>query len=420
MSNGVVHVIGAGIAGLSAAVALARQGERVVVHEATNIAGGRCRSYHDPAIDMLIDNGNHLLLSGNRAARDYLRTIGTEDHLVGPRESEFHFADLADGKRWSLKFGKGRIPWWIFDRKSRVPDTRARDYLSILRLLRPARGKCIGEVIGTEGAFYERLLRPLLLAALNIEPQHGSARLAAAVIRETLAAGGEACRPLIARDGLGPAFIAPALAFVRARGGEVRLGDRLQAFGFSATARKVDLLEFEDERVALADGDTVVLAVPPNAATALLPDLTAPNEFHAIVNAHFRVAPATNQPALLGVLNGVTEWIFAFPQRLSVTISAADRLLDTAREDLARMIWSEVASVVGRSKAPLPKWQIVRERRATFAATPAEDAKRPQATTAWSNLFVAGDWTDTGLPATIEGATRSGQRAAALIVKQRV
>jgi uncharacterized protein with NAD-binding domain and iron-sulfur cluster len=96
-----------------------------------------------------------------------------------------------------------------------------------------------------------------------------------------------------------------------------------------------------------------------------------------------------------------------------VTISAADRLLDIPRETLARKIWGEVAIVAGLPNA-MPPWQIVRERRATFAATPAQNARRPGSATAWSNLFLAGDWTDTGLPATIEGAVRSGNRSADL------
>jgi hypothetical protein len=117
---------------------------------------------------------------------------------------------------------------------------------------------------------------------------------------------------------------------------------------------------------------------------------------------------------MIGVVNGTVEWIFAFPNRLSVTISGADRLLDNPREMLAKTLWEEVAAVAGLSD-PLPPWQIVRERRATFAATPEENAKRPAAETEWRNLFLAGDWTATGLPATIESAIRSGNRAAELV-----
>jgi uncharacterized protein with NAD-binding domain and iron-sulfur cluster len=120
------------------------------------------------------------------------------------------------------------------------------------------------------------------------------------------------------------------------------------------------------------------------------------------------------------VLNGTVQWLFAFPGRLSVTISAGDRLIDGPREELAKTIWDEVARITGLPAAlpgGLPPWQIVRERRATFSATPAQDAKRPGPATGWRNLVLAGDWTDTGLPATIEGAIRSGNRAAEMIAK---
>jgi squalene-associated FAD-dependent desaturase len=410
------HIIGAGLAGLSAALRLSARGNDVVVHEATAFAGGRCRSYHDAALGMTIDNGNHLLLSGNRAALDYLREVGATDRLIGPSSAEFQFVDLASGQRWTQRFNDGRVPWWIFDPARRVPGTRALDYAALARLLWPAPGKTVGDTIVCKGPLYGRLVEPLLLAALNIDPPHGSAKLAAAVIRETLAAGGRACRPLLARDGLSATLIEPALALLQRRGATLRLEHQLRAIRFGTT--RVDALDFGGETIALGDADAVILAVPPYAAAALIRGLEVPTEFRAIVNAHFRIEPPADQPPILGVLNGTVEWLFAFPGRLSVTISAGDRLVDMPREELAKTIWADVASVTGLPPE-LPPWQIVRERRATFAATPAQDAKRPGAPTAWRNLALAGDWTNTGLPATIEGAIRSGNRAAELIVQRR-
>jgi hypothetical protein len=106
--------------------------------------------------------------------------------------------------------------------------------------------------------------------------------------------------------------------------------------------------------------------------------------------------------------------VFAFPGRLSITVSAADRLNEVPRETLAGTIWSEVATLAGLD-GRMPPWQIVKERRATFAALPEEDARRPGAGTRWRNLVLAGDWIATGLPATIEGAIRSGNRAADMV-----
>ena len=247
--TGTVHVVGAGLAGLAASIRLAQRGTRVVLHEASGQAGGRCRSYHDPALDMMIDNGNHLLLSGNHAALAYLDAIGAQDRLAGPAQAELAFIDLAGGERWTLRINASRLPWWICDGKRRVPGTSTLEYLSFARLLGGCGGKTICECTRCEGPLYERLARPLWLAALNTEPKEASAALAGAIVRETLAAGGRACRPLIARDGLGHAFIEPALRFLAEHGVSVEFGRRLRALRF--VADRVAGLDFGEDGAAL-------------------------------------------------------------------------------------------------------------------------------------------------------------------------
>ena len=133
MARPVVHVIGAGLAGLAAAVKLAPAPCEVVVHEAARQAGGRCRSFFDETMDATIDNGNHLLLSGNDSALAYLDTIGARDELRGPARCEIAFADMASGERWTLRPNEGRLPWWVLFEQRRVPRTRAADYLSVVR-----------------------------------------------------------------------------------------------------------------------------------------------------------------------------------------------------------------------------------------------------------------------------------------------
>ena len=163
-------------------------------------------------------------------------------------------------------------------------------------------------------------------------------------------------------------------------------------------------------------GDRVIVAVPPVVAASLVPDVTTPTTSRAIVNAHFRLDAPAHLPPMIGMLNSTAEWLFAYPGRLSTTTSGADRLLELSREELAATIWQEVAHLA-ELPPELPPWQIVRERRATFAATPEENARRPGAATAFNNLYLAGDWTNTGLPATIEGAIRSGNTAAELALR---
>jgi squalene-associated FAD-dependent desaturase len=411
-----VHIIGAGISGLSAAVRLANAGFKVQLHEATQQAGGRCRSYFDAATNLTIDNGNHLLLSGNRDAVAYARSIGTEAGLVGPKTAQFPFVDLATGQRWQLDLGDSRLPLWVFDEARRVPDTGLLDYLALMPLIWAAKSKLVGDTIPCQGTLYQRLVQPLLLAALNVDPPEGSAGLAGAVVRETLLAGGQACRPLIARDGLSAVLVEPAIKLLQAKGAGVQFGHELRELSMSA--ERVGELRFGDDAVAIGPDDAVVLAVPPRPAASLLPGLKTPTKFRAIVNAHFRFDPPRDMPPLLGVVGGLVEWLFAFPQRLSITISNGDRLVEMPREELAQAIWRDICKAAGVA-GELPPWQIVRERRATFESTPEQNALRPGAATKWKNLFLAGDWTDTGLPATIEGSVRSGNRAADLVLAMR-
>jgi squalene-associated FAD-dependent desaturase len=407
---GTVHIIGAGLAGLAAAVRLARTKANVVVHEATAHPGGRCRSYFDRAVGMTIDNGNHLVLSANHAVMQFVRTIGSEAGLVGPAAADFPFVDLRSGDRWTLRINDGP-PWWIFDTRRRVPGTGAWDYLRLARLLFVRTDVPVEQVMACAGPLYERLVQPLLLAALNIDPREGSAALASAIVRETLVRGGKACRPLIARDGLSSVFIEPAIRHLDARKAVVRLEHELRGLRFAGDA--IEELDFGSDAIRLADNDAVILTVPAHAAAGIVPGLQTPQGNRAIANAHFRIDVPAHLPPMIGVINGTVEWIFAFKGRLSVTISNADRLMDEPRQELAQALWREVSRVTDIS-AELPPWQVVRERRATFAATPEENARRPGARTQWRNLFLAGDWTATGLPATLESAVRSGNGAAEL------
>ena len=413
----IVHVIGAGLSGLSAAVELASAGQKVALHEAAKFAGGRCRTYHDSVIGLDIDNGNHLLLSGNWAARDYLRKIGGLSAMTEAKDASFPFADLKTGERWTLRPNAGWLPWWILSSRRRVPGTRAPDYLAPLSVFRAPAAATVGDVMPSSGALYDRLWRPVLLAALNTEPKDADARLAAQILRETLAAGGQACRPMVATGGLSAAFIDPALAYLAGRGATIRLSHSLREIIYGAD--RATRLDFDDEKIALDPEDSVVLAVPPVVARTLVPGLTVPEAYHAIINGHFRIAPPKNQPLILGVINGMTEWIFSYSDRISTTISCADRLMEESRQLLAETIWREVSTLTGLPPA-LPRWQIVRERRATFSATPAEAARRPGSRTRYRNMVLAGDWTDTGLPATIEGSVRSGLTAAATVSRMPV
>lgn len=408
-----VHVIGAGLAGLAAATALAQAGVRVSVHEAGPAAGGRARSYFDRELGVTIDNGNHLLLSGNREAMAYLARIGARDPLSGPAVPRFPFFERTTGRRWVVAPNAGRVPWWVLAPGRNVPGARLSEYRALRRLMTAPPGATVASVLDA-GALSRRLLEPLAIAALNTMPEDAEARLLGAVVAQTLARGGAACRPLVARVGLSESFVHPAEEFLAARGAVLHTGARLAAI--SVEGERVASLRFVTGEVALGPADSVVLAVTAPVAADLLPGLTAPDAFEAIINLHYRAtAELPGGAGFIGLIGATAEWLFARPEVLSVTISAANRFAEREPEELARTVWDDVAAAAGIA-SPMPAWRLVRERRATFAATPAQNARRPGPVTAFANLVLAGDWTATGLPATIEGAISSGDRAASLLL----
>ncbi len=398
------HIIGGGLAGLAAALKLATGGHKVTLYEAGPACGGRCRSYFDRELGCRIDNGNHLLLSGNDAAMTYLDMIGAKDTLSGPGAPIFPFMDLATGERWTLRPSRGRLPWWLFSPTRRVPGASLREYLALARLMTAPARATVADML-PPGELTRRLLEPLAVSALNTPTAQGSARLFAAVIAGSLARGGAHCIPLYPREGLSESFVDPALARLAALGAAVKTGYRIAAIG--TEDGRAATLAGPEGTIRLDPGDSVVLATPGPVAAALLPGTTAPDRFEAIINMHFLADADPGEAGFVGLIGGLAEWVFVKPGVVSVTISAANRLLDEPPEKLVPALWREVCAVTGLA-TQMPRWRLIREKRASFAATFAQQQRRPVATTPLQNLVLAGDWTDTGLPATIEGAIRSG------------
>ena len=413
-----VHVIGAGLAGLAAALTLSSAGRSVTLHEAGPAAGGRCRSYFDRGLGCRIDNGNHLLLSGNHAAMAFLDEVGSRDSLTGPGEAFFPFLDIANQENWAVSPGPGRIPWWALGRRTRIPGTRLRDYLGALRLRGAGAGDTVHAVLGRTGELYRKLLEPLAVSALNTRPDRALARLLIPIVAETLLRGGLFCIPSYPRAGLSESFVDPAVETLKSRGARLRLGSRVGSLRLDGG--RVAALAFNDGEIVLGEGDGVVMAVPSWVAADLLPGLVTPNAHEAILNVHFRADPPLPQSwsraGFCGLIGGTAEWVFVKPGIVSVTVSAASHLVDLTAEEIAGRIWRDLCQACGMAGA-MPPVRVVKERRATFAATAEQEARRPAARTGLANLALAGDWTATGLPATIEGAIRSGRTAAKTLLE---
>lgn len=417
---GVLHIIGGGMAGLAAAVEVAGSGRHVIVHEAGRACGGRARSYDDKQLGCRIDNGNHLFLSANKTLFRYLGLTGALDTLAGPKAPIFPFVDLEEDARWTLDLSRGRLPWWVFQPHRRVPDMRLPDLRSLYALMQAGPDTTVDDCL-LPGALARRLLEPLAISALNTDCATGSAALMGAVIKQSLSLGGAACIPFHARDGLSETFVDPALAHLRAVRAEIRTQSRMT--GIETAQGRATALHTAEGPITLDAEDHVIVATPAPVTRSLLENhlhgLVTPTAFESILNLHFRL-DTPPQPTgsfarcgFIGVIGGIAEWVFLRGSVLSVTVSAANRHAEREPEDLARAIWREVRRTCDPTLlTPLPatpaEQRIVWEKRATFAATPEQNRLRPGPATALANLALAGDWTNTGLPATLEGAMRSG------------
>ena len=418
-----IHIIGAGLSGLSAAVRLADQGAEVTVYESAGHAGGRCRSFFDRTLERDIDNGNHLIMSGNYAALDYLRRIGSDDALIGPADASYPFVDIATGRRWRVKINEGLFPSWIFDKGARVPETCVFDYLKAAGIALAGPGATVADVVDADGPLYKSFWEPLTLAVLNTTPELGQARLLWSVIRETFALGGGASRPLTAKKGLGPAFIEPALSHLQRKGASVRFNARLRAAAFSDDA--VATLDFGEEKIDVSK-DQVIFAVPPSRLKQLIPDIDPPDDNASILNVHYRIAGAVPAAPLgdcpfIALLSSDAHWAFVRDDVVSLTVSASHAIGmdETPNSEAVDCMWRETQIALDLGDRPYEAVRVIRERRATPDQSPAAAQKRLKAQTRWRNLTLAGDHTDTGVPATIEGSIRSGDRAAGMVLNAR-
>ena len=414
---GTIHIIGAGLAGLSCDVHCVCKKYPVILNESSSLAGGRCRSFLDERLGAVIDNGSHLLLGGNKYTNQYLKTLGTQKIVTEIKPATFPFLKPATLTQWSIKPGRKYSPFWLLDRERRIPNSRFIDYLKFLRLSQATEEQTVIECLGKNPPFYSELLEPLCRAVLNTDPEEASAQLLWKFLKMSFLKGEKACRPIIFENGLSKTLIEPAIVKIKSLGGELNYKSRLLDFKYQNN--RVSTLHFPQGAIFIKKEDIVVLAVPPHIYPKLWPNKKAPTEMRPIINVHFRLTKRIFLPGnlpFLGLIGTKAQWIFIRGNILSVTISAATKIIDEPSFQIANDLWSEVKTVFKKNLGKLPVWRVIKERRATIAQTPRQIKDRPNSSTVWKNLFIAGDWTNTNLPATIEGSIYSGLEAGRLAI----
>jgi squalene-associated FAD-dependent desaturase len=442
-------VIGGGFAGTTAAVRLTESGFRVTLIEARERLGGRVQSLTDATTGETIDNGQHLLMGCYEAALRLLDTLGTTHLLRRQKALRVWFADSPsldstpntqnstpfslDASRLPGKLGvalgmlmlKG-LSWW---EKAALLRFAVRLQLNLVR----AEGKTAAQLLQEEGQSERaitRLWEPIILATLNAPVGTTSATLFVAVMRLAFLGGCKASQMLIAETGLDE-VLAPAALWLEQRGSKVVSGVVSEILVENNTARGVRL-----KSGAELHANLVVSAVPANALLKLLPEPHRTTPFFAqfaesvyspIVSVYLWFDRNFVEQDFIALLGTTTQWVFnrrklchapkdvveRFPCHLSLTVSAAGDLASASAQTIVERCVEELHTVFPESRAAtLLHSRVIRERNATPLFTPANEHLRPNPETPLHGLFLAGDWTNTGLPATIEGAARSGECAA--------
>jgi squalene-associated FAD-dependent desaturase len=438
-----VVVIGAGFAGLSAAAWLAERGVRVLVLEARGRLGGRATAFDDRATGERVDNGQHVLLGCYRQTFAFLARIGAADRVRVAQRLEVAYVDrrgvpsVLRCPSWPspLHLAGGVLGWtglpWL-------------DRATVLRMagaLRRARryaagsatapGVTRGETVldwllrhGQSAPLVEMLWEPLALAALNQDIRVASAEPFVRVLGEMFGRDRSAASIALPLRPLDEMYALPAREFVQGRGGEVRTNALARV---ELDGGRVAAVDVRGERIAAT---AVISAVPWHDLPALVrgdvPALRPVVEAAAgmagspIVTVNLWFDRAVTDAPFVGLPGRAMQWVFdkravfgGAASHLSLVSSGADDILRMANDDLVALALEEVRDALrSATEARLLRATVVREPRATFSLAPGQPP-RPETTTAVAGLWLAGDWTATGLPATIESATVSGHRAAA-------
>ena len=454
VSNGrEVVIIGGGFAGLAAGVALAKAGCAVRLLEQKPHLGGRASSFLDPATGSVVDNGQHLFMGCYQQTIEFLKTIGTLDRLHFQPCLSIQFLER-DGTMTGLACPRLPAPWHLLAGVLRSGSFTWSEKFEILRMRRALgdtnsssndhRALTVDDWLkgaGQSESLRRKFWNLICVAAMNEDPAIASALLFKRVLKLALFGSPQESRLAIARVGLSACYTDAAAQFIRARGGRVELGRSVTGMRITHGAC---------EGVTLAGGEkiqapNVLSAVPWNKFTRLLPpDLLPSDAFFTNILA-LRPAPIISvnlwfdrsvTDLEFAALRGTTiQWLFnktrifsedgtrsvsCAPSYLSIVLSGAHQHIGRSKDDLVATALRELHGLLPATKpAKLVRSLVIKERFATFSPGVDVEDLRPPARTPIRGLYLAGDWTATGLPATIEGAVKSGYTAAREIVKPR-
>ena len=437
MSDRVV-IIGGGFAGLAAGVRLSDRGLDVTLLERRNHLGGRAYSFIDSKTGDVVDNGQHLFMGCYSHTIAFLETIGTIDRLKFQERPRVDFLDRQGFS--SFDCPPLPAPLHVLAGLVRMKGIGIGDKLRAFNVGRAIKGngrfspgsltvdQWLDE-LGQSARIKTRFWYPMVVATLNQSPDIASARMLKVVLQEAFGGDSKSANIGISRVGLSDLYTGGASDFIRSRGGRIKTGAQVR----SLVLKEGTIVAAELKDGGQIEGDYFISAVPPEALFSILPDELRSNEFARLDRLTSSPIVSINlwfdRPILdrefVGLLGTQSQWIFnkdlilstgKQANQVAVIISAARDFVDWTKDELVDMATRELHELLPGSRvAVMLHSVIVKEREATLSHTVESDSLRPRARTSIPNLILAGDWTDTGLPATIESAVMSGDVAAKAI-----
>jgi squalene-associated FAD-dependent desaturase len=438
-----VLIIGGGFAGLAVGVALAEAGRRVHLLEQKPHLGGRARSFRDPTTGSVVDNGQHILMGCYHATIRFLTTIGTLERIHFQPRLAVPFLERG-GRVTRLECTDWPSPWHLLFGILRSASFSWKEKLEVLRLgkaLRSAQESAdaaSGESVamwlsrlGQSGSLQRNFWNLLCLAAMNEDPRIASACLFERVLRLALFTSPADSRLGIARVGFSDCYTAAASAYIEARGGRIET---------ERGVKEVLIADGVCRGVELNDGQRleavpVISAVPwHQLATLLSEELLRSEPFLAAALA-LRPAPIISinlwfdtpvtELEFAGLRGTTIQWLFdksrilgTNDHHVSLVLSGAHEHVSRSKQEILAIAMEDLRELLPTvAKAKLLHWLVIKERFATFSPSPQATALRPPARTPVRGFFLAGDWTATDLPATIEGAVQSGYTAAREVLR---
>lgn len=420
-------VIGGGVAGLTAAAYLSKNGIKVTLLESSPKLGGRAYSFRDQKTNAVIDNGQHILMGCYKDTLEFLKLIDAKENFIYQKRLEVILLQPG-GKEVRLKSFPVLYPLNLLLALLKFKVLTLKERISVvvfmMKLPFQSHQKLMNKNIKewlqgnnqTENVI-SALWKMIAVGALNTNMEKASAFMFRDILMKIFFTGNFSSTIILPRSGLTESYVDNAISYIEKNNGEIKISS------------SVDDIIIEDDIVIgikineeiYNDFDFAVSAIPFYSLQKIIPENIIDNkisfEYSSILNIHIWLKNNQLTKPFYGLIDSPVHWIFNKDDHINLVISDADYLMDKSSEEIFKMCKTELKKYTGIDENEIEHYKVLKEKRATFVPSNEIIYSRPQAKTKIRNLFLAGDWTNTGYPSTIESAANSGRIAAELVIE---